>query len=231
MLAKRVMTRPVVVVAADASVYDAAEILLSARVAAAPVVDADGTMIGIVSEADLMHRPEIATVPGRSWLSRLLSDDTGSARDFVRSHSHRVADVMTRKVVTAGEQATLKEIAMLMDRHRIKRIPIVRDGRVIGIVSRANLLQGLLARQPVTLDDDTADEKVRAAVAAALSKRAWAAASPIDVVLQDGVVHLWGVVSNSTIRTACQVAAEEVRGVTRVVNHLVLVPPEAILGG
>ena len=231
MLARRIMTRPVVVVPADASVYDAAEILLSSRITAAPVVDADGTMVGIVSEADLMHRPEIATVPGRSWLSRLLSDEAGLARNFVRSHSHRVADVMTRKVVTAGEQTTLKEIAVLMERHHVKRIPIVRDGKVIGIISRANLLQGLLARRPVALDDDAADEKARAAVAAALARQTWATAWPIDVVLQDGVVHLWGIVGSLTIRTACQVAAEEVRGVTRVVNHIVLVPPEATLGG
>lgn len=231
MLAKRVMTKPVVVVAADASVYNAAEILLGARITAAPVVDADGTLVGIVSEADLMHRPEIATVPGRSWLNRLLSDDAGLARDFVRSHSHRVADVMTRKVVTAGEQTTLKEIATLMERHRVKRIPIVRDGKVVGIVSRGNLLQGLLARQPASPDDDAADEKVRAAVAAAIARQAWATAWPIDVVLQDGVVHLWGIVGSPTIRTACQVAAEEVRGVTRVVNHIVLVPPEVTLGG
>ena len=229
MLAKRIMTRPVVVIAADASVYDAAEILLSSRITAAPVVDADGTMVGIVSEADLMHRPEIATVPGRSWLSRLLSDDAGLARDYVRSHSHRVADVMTRKVVTAAEMATLKEVAALMERHRVKRIPIVRDGRVVGIVSRANLLQGLLARRPAAPDDDAADEKARAAVAAALARQAWASAWPIDVVLQDGVVHLWGIVGSAAVRTACQVAAEEVRGVARVVNDIVVAPPEATL--
>ena len=230
MLAKRIMTRPVVVVPADASVYDAAEILLSSRIGAAPVVDADGTLLGIVSEADLMHRPEIATVPGRSWLSRLLSDEAGVARDFVRSHSHRVADVMTRKVVTAGEQSSLKEIAALMDRHGVKRIPILRDGRLVGIVSRANLLQGLLARRPVPPDDDAADEKARAAVAAALARRSWTTAWPIDVVLHDGVVHLWGIVASPEVRTACQVAAEAVQGVSRVVNHIMIVPPEVTLG-
>ena len=230
MLAKHVMTRQVVTVEADASVYDAAEILLSSRISAAPVVDADGKMIGIVSEGDLMHRPEIATVPAKSWLSRLLTDDTTSATDFVRSHSHRVADVMTKTVVTAGELTPLKDIATLMQQHHVKRIPIVRDRRVVGIVSRANLVQGLVVRAPAFSDESAPDEKVRAAVMAELAKQDWSTPWLINVVAQNGAVHLWGVVGNSTTRTACQVAAEGVDGVKRVTNHIVLVPPDAQLG-
>ena len=230
MLAKHVMTRQVVTVEADASVYDAAEILLSSRISAAPVVDADGKMIGIVSEGDLMHRPEIATVPAKSWLSRLLTDDTTSATDFVRSHSHRVADVMTKTVVTAGELTPLKDIATLMQQHHVKRIPIVRDRRVVGIVSRANLVQGLVVRAPAFSDESAPDEKVSAAVMAELAKQDWSTPWLINVVAQNGAVHLWGVVGNSTTRTACQVAAEGVDGVKRVTNHIVLVPPDAQLG-
>ncbi|NDH64417.1 MAG: CBS domain-containing protein, partial [Alphaproteobacteria bacterium] len=110
MRAKHVMTRQVHSVAADSSVYDAAQVLLNAGISAAPVVDADGTLIGIVSEADLMYRAEIGTVPGKSWLQRLLADDAVLARDYIRSHSHRVADVMTKNVVTAEERASLGEI-------------------------------------------------------------------------------------------------------------------------
>src|SRR5262249_34936812 len=134
MQARQVMTRTVITVPADATVYAAAEILLGARISAAPVIDADGKMIGIVSEADLMHRPEIGTVPSKSWLQRLLGDGTVLARDYVRSHSHRVTDVMTRDVVTAGEHTALSDVATLMQRHRVRRIPIVRDGNLVGIV-------------------------------------------------------------------------------------------------
>ena len=230
MFAKQVMTRQVVAVAAEASVYDAAEILLNARISAAPVVDADGRMIGIVSEADLMHRPEIATVPGKSWLQRLLADDTIMAKDFIHSHSHRVADVMTKSVVSAEEHSSLKEISSLMQRHHVRRIPIVRNGKVVGIVSRANLLQGLLAREPLSANGSADDEKIRAAVTAELARHSWATAWPINVVAQSGVVHLWGLVSNGTMKTACQVAAESVHGVKRVTNHVTLVPPEVHFG-
>ena len=148
MHALQAMTHPVVTVPADATVFAAADLLLGSRISAAPVVDADGKLVGIVSEADLMNRPEVGTVPAKSWMQRLLADNALLARDYIRSHSHRVADVMTREVITAGERTQLAEIARLMERHHIKRVPIVRDGKVIGIVSRANLLQGLLAREP-----------------------------------------------------------------------------------
>src|SRR5271170_6258508 len=113
MRAKQVMSTRVHTIAADASVYDAAQVLLNAGVSAVPVVDADGRMIGIVSEADLMYRTEIGTVPGKSWLQRLLADNVMLARDYIRSHSHRVADVMTKNVVTAGEETSLSDIAAL----------------------------------------------------------------------------------------------------------------------
>src|SRR5258708_4583189 len=158
MQAMQVMTRPVVTVPADATVFAAADILLGSRISAAPVIDADGKMVGIVSEADLMNRPEIGTVPGKSCLQRLLADDAMLARDYVRSHSHHVADVMTRNVITAEERAELVDIAALMQRHNVKRVPIVRDGKVVGIVSRANLLQGLLAREPQPADGLAGDE-------------------------------------------------------------------------
>ncbi len=173
MRANQIMTRNVVVIAADYSVYDAAEIMLNSNISAAPVVDADGKMIGIVSEADLMHRPELGTVPARSWLERLLADDTTGAKDFIRSHSHRVSDVMTKKVISAGEGTTVQELAALMQRHHVKRIPILREGKLVGIVSRANLLQGLLTREPESLHGKADDAALRTAVTATLAKRGW----------------------------------------------------------
>jgi CBS domain-containing protein len=230
MRAKQVMTRLIYTVTADASVYDAAQVLLNAGISAAPVVDADGTLIGIVSEADLMYRSEIGTVPGKSWLQRLLADDAVLANDYIRAYSHRVADVMTRNLVTADERATLGEIATLMQRHRVKRIPIVRDGKVVGIVSRANLLQGLLAREPASSDDLAANEVVRTLVTSELARHGWATSQTSCVVVENGVVHLWGYVNSDAVRDAYRIAAENVRGVKRVENHMKILPPETRLG-
>jgi CBS domain-containing protein len=230
MRAKQVMSRPVQTIAADASVYEAAHVLLNAGVSAAPVVDPGGSIVGIVSEADLMHRPEIGTVPGKSWLQRLLADDSAMARTYVRSHSHRVADVMTRNVMTADEGASLPDIAALMERHRVKRIPIMREGRLVGIVSRANLLQGLLARTPSPSKDVAADETLRASVTVELARHGWAVSQAAGVVAENGVVHLWGHVNSDAVKDACQVAAEGVRGVKRVENHMNVLPPEMRFG-
>jgi CBS domain-containing protein len=221
MYALKVMTRPVVTVPADATVWAAADILLGSRISAAPVVDADGRMIGIVSEADLMNRPEIGTVPGRSWLQRLLADEAVLARDYMRSHSHHVADVMSRTVVTVEERTDLKEIASLMQRHGIKRVPVVRDGKVVGIVSRANLLQGLLARAPRPAEGEVQDESVRARVSDELARHSWGFAVS-NVVVENGVVYLWGYVSSASARDAVRVAVENVPGVKRVMNKIVV---------
>ena len=229
MHALQVMTRPVVTVPADATVYAAADVLLGSRISAAPVVDPDGRLIGIVSEADLMNRPEIGTVPSRSWLQRLLADNAVLARDYVRSHSHHVADVMTRDVVTAEERTDLADIAALMQRHHIKRVPIVRDGKVVGIVSRANLLQGLLARGSQPAEEIAGDESVRATVSAELAKHPWGS-GVTNVVVDKGVVHLWGHVASGASKDAARVAVETVAGVRRVVNNIVVMPKDIYFG-
>jgi len=230
MRANQIMTKKVIVIAADYSVYDAAEIMLNSSISAAPVVDADGRIIGIVSEADLMNRPEIGTVPGKSWLQRLLADHTATAKAFVRSHSHRVTDVMTKTVVSADERATVQELVALMQRHHVKRIPILRDDKVVGIVSRANVLQGLLAREPSSLNGKADDEALRIAVTTTLAQRGWASAPTTNVVSRDGVVHLWGCVENETIKKAFEIAAENVHGVQRVQNHMMVLAPEVRFG-
>ncbi|CAN5835067.1 CBS domain-containing protein [soil metagenome] len=226
MHALQVMTRPVVTVPADATVFAAADILLGARISGAPVIDADGTLVGIVSEADLMNRPETGTIPSRSWLQRLLADDTVQARDYIRSHSHHVADVMTRQVVTAGERMPLKDIAALMQDHHIKRVPIVRNGRVVGIVSRANLLQGLLAREAHPSEASSSDDALRAKVAAELARHGWIS-GVANAVVDKGAVHLWGLVGTSVCKDAVRIVVENISGVRRVVNNIVVMPQAA----
>lgn len=230
MRAKHVMTTSVYAVPVGASIFDAAELLVSAGVSAVPVVDGSGKMVGIVSEADLMCRAEIGTTPDKSWLHRLFADDAATASDYVRSHSHRVADVMTRDVVTATEDTKLGELATLMHKHSIKRIPILREGSIVGIVSRANLLQALLSREPAGGAPHLSDEETRRAVVAELEKTGLVSAWPANVVVNAGVVHLWGFVASSEVSKACRVAAENVAGVKGVKNHLRLVPASVSMG-
>ncbi len=230
MRARDVMTEGVVCLPVSASIFDAAELLLGTGISAVPIVDGKGVMVGIVSEADLIRRAEIGTTPRKSWLSRFLADDATSAQDFVRSHSRRVGEVMTREVVTADEDAELGRLAELMERHGVKRIPIVRDGTVMGIVSRADLLQALLSREADGPAGQPSDAELRRAVIAALEKHGWTSAWPTNVFVNSGVVHLWGFVSSDEVRKAYRVAAENVAGVKKVKNHLRLMPASVGMG-
>jgi CBS domain-containing protein len=231
MRAKDIMTESIVCVNVKETVFDAAELLLGAGVSAAPVVNDQGNVLGIVSEADLIHRAEIATAPRRSWLQRLLGGEATAARDFVSTHARKVADVMTREVVTASDDATLVELVELIEKHRVKRIPIVRDDKLVGIVSRANLLGALLSREPESgaagLPDDN---QLRQAVVDVVDKQAWKSRWPVNVVVSDRTVHLWGFVESEDIRKAYRVAAENVPGVKKVKSHLRSIPASVGLG-
>ena len=229
MRAKDVMTEGVICVDVKESIFDAAELLLGARVSAAPVVD-KGIVVGIVSEADLLRRAEIGTVPLKSWWGRLLASENTSAREFVEAHARKVSDVMTKAVITAEEDASLDELVDLMERHNVKRIPIVRDGKLVGVVSRANLLEALLSREPDGPVVQPSDDEMRRAVVEALEKHAWTSRWPTNVFANDGVVHLWGFVEDEEVRKAYRVAAENVLGVKRVKSHLRSMPASVGMG-
>lgn len=230
MRAKDIMSREIVCVGVEESVFDAAELLLSSRVSAAPVTNDKGAIVGIVSEADLVRRAEIGTAGKKTWLGRLLDSEASAARDFVAAQTRRVVDVMTKDVVTADEDATLSELVELMERHDIKRVPIVRAGSVVGIVSRADLLRALLSREPGGPALQPTDRALRENVVDALENRAWTSRWPINVYANDGVVHLWGFVEGKEVRDAYRVAAENVPGVRRVKNHLRTVPSSVGMG-
>jgi CBS domain-containing protein len=230
MRAKDIMTESIVCVNVKETVFDAAELLLGAGVSAAPVVNDKGNVVGIVSEADLIHRAELETAPRKSWLQRLLGTEATAARDYVTSHARKVADVMTREVVTASDEATLGELVGLIEKHRVKRIPIVCDDKLVGIVSRANLLGALLSREPDTAVGLADDKSLRQAVVDAFDKQAWKSRWPVNVVVNDGVVHLWGFVEGEEVRKAYRVAAENVPGVKKVKSHLRSIPATVGMG-
>lgn len=221
MQAKHVMTSPVITVTVDATVAEIAELLLTRRISGVPVTDAAGRVVGIVSEGDLLHRRESGTERRRPrWLSLLVSGGS-QANEFVKTHGTRAADVMTRPVVSVSPDTDLADIAVLMERERIKRVPVLEDGRAVGIVSRANLLHGLVAvRRNAPAAASGGEDAIRDALMKRLEGESWIDLNQVNVVVKDGVVHLWGVVDSDEQRRALHVAAESVPGVTRIEEHL-----------
>lgn len=221
MRAGDLMTPDVVTAGPEAAVDEIARLMLAHHISAVPVVDAAGRLLGIVSEGDLVRRVETATAGRRAWWLELLADPATLARDYVKTHSRRAADLMTPDVVTVGVDTPLEEVARLLERRRIKRVPVVRDGRVVGIVSRADLVRGLAVRpsepHPATAADDRA---IRERVLAALRGQPWWVGTYRNIVVVDGVVHLWGLARSQAERDAMRVAAETVPGVRGVEDHL-----------
>lgn len=222
MLAKDVMTSPVTTVGPDTPVAEVAALLLERHISAVPVVEADGRLIGIVSEGDLMRRSESGTERRHAWWLALFSDPRADAREYVKSHGLRARDVMSRELVTVGEDAPIDRIADLLEEHGIKRVPVVSAGKVLGIVSRANLLQALVARPragAVPADDRALREKVKQAL-----EETGARSLYVNVVVADGVVHLWGLAYTEEEREAMRIAAEGVSGAKEVQVRINLLP-------
>lgn len=220
------MTSKVISVGEDALVADIARTLLEHRIGAVPVLDADGRPVGIVSEGDLVRRPESRTDSrgGAWWLAWLCSPEERAA-EYAKSHGRRARDVMTQPVVTVEESAPLEQVADLLERRRIKRVPVVSDGRLVGILSRANLLHGLATARPgATLTSD--DETIRASVLETLRETAGVRDELMNVVVANGTVHLWGAVHSEAERRAARVAAESTIGVRAVTDHLGVLPPQ-----
>ncbi len=207
MQAKDVMSDGVMSVTSDATVFDAAMLLVNTHVSAMPVVDKDGVMLGIVSEADLIARAIGGQAKGTSDPSR----------------SQRVVDVMTKDVIAVDETASLEEIAALMARHKIKRVPVLRGKSVVGVVSRIDLLRGLISTTPQNYRATMAlssDDEIRRAILAAVQGQSWSRAMRLDVAVSHRVVHLWGMVPSEQVRMAYAEAASKVPGVAKVENHM-----------
>ena len=225
MKAMDVMTRDVVSISPDASIMEAVRTMLQHKISGLPVIDPSGRLSGIVTEGDFLRRTETGTQRKRSRWVELLLGPGRLADDYSRSSGRKVSDVMSFDVCTATEDAPLEQVVNLMERHRIKRIPIVRDDKVVGIITRANLMRALatlaLAERP-TAADDTA---IRERLLAELKSQRWAPIGLMDVVVKDGVVKLSGALTDERERQAIRIAAENIPGVKKVEDHLVWIEP------
>ena len=223
MKAHNVMVSPVITVRASSLVKDAAKILLDRHISAVPVVDDDGKLVGIVSEGDLLHRSEVGTERQRSWWLRLLTGDETLAAEYAKAHARKVVDVMTRKVITATPETPLHEIATLLEKNSIKRVPIVRGDQLVGIVSRANLVQAFAsARKEIQIP--LTDSAIRDKLLTNLGGQPWARTGLLNITVGGGVVDLWGFIDSDAQRTALRVAAESTPGVVSVNDNLAMRP-------
>jgi len=215
-----VMVRDVVTVHPDTDVADAIKLLAELDISALPVVAAEGRLVGIISEADLLHRAEIGTEKRRSWLIESLTAASALADEFAKSHGRKVGEIMTEDVVSAAEDAPLAEIAALFERKRIKRVPIVRDGKVVGIVSRSNLIQALASAVGAAAPHEASDRRIREELLSHLEQQDWTDFGSRNVTVSGGVVRLWGLITTEAERKALTALAEEVPGVTQVIDEM-----------
>jgi len=221
MRAMDVMTADVITVKENASVGDVAKLLAERGISAVPVVDGDNRIIGMVSEGDLLHRTETGTERRRSWWLELIASTNELAVDYIRSHGGSVKDVMTRDVISVSDTTPVAYIAILLEKNRIKRVPVVRDGRLVGIVSRANLVRALaMTVDEAPSDAESDDRAIRDTLLAELQAQKWAEVAPANVTVRDGVVHLWSSYYSEEEKRALIVAAENIPGVRRVEDHM-----------
>ncbi|MDL2410252.1 CBS domain-containing protein [Rhizobium calliandrae] len=213
MLVRDVMKLRIIRVSPDNSVKQAAELMLANHISGLPVIDDEGQLVGLITEGDLLRRSELGH---RTKADQSLSPEE-MAKTYIKSNAWKVADVMSRNPVSVEEDAPLARVANLMQEHGIKRLPVMRAGAMIGIVSRADLLQAIIFAKP----DETApgDEAIRRSIVTRLNENTGLEGQDLTVTVANGVVHLWGSVSTEECRRAARVAAESVRGVAGVVDH------------
>jgi CBS domain-containing protein len=223
MLARDVMTTPVIAVARDAAVPDIAEVLLAGRISAVPVVEDDGRVCGIVSEGDLINRADAGTRHRRAWWLEMLKGNDERAQAFTKAHGTRAEDVMSAEVVSVGEDTPLPEIAATLEKHHVKRVPVLREGRLVGIVSRANLLHGLASSAP-SWAPQPGDRAVRAELQRKLDE-AGLPMHQINVMVRGGTVQLWGWIDSDAQRRAARVAVESTQGADSLEDNLVITTP------
>ncbi len=225
MQAGDIMTRKVATLRPETTIADAIATMVDGRISGVPVLDGFGRLVGILTEGDLLRRTEIGTEPHRPGWLRFLRGTGRAATDYVRARTHRVEDVMTPTPETVGSAATLDEVVALMERKRIRRVPVVDGGVLVGIVSRADLVRALGQTMLHPADPPGDDLAIRAGVLAELKRNDWSSMCEIAVSVEHGVVELAGPVQSDAVRTGLRVAAERVAGVVKVENRVVVIDP------
>jgi CBS domain-containing protein len=227
MIVSDVMTRKVLSVTPDETVEHAANLMLRYGISGLFVVDAKGTLAGVVTEGDLLRRDELGTERHRPWWLRVLVSPGRQALDFTRAHGRRVSDIMTADVICVSPDARLEDVVETMEKQRIKRVAVTENGHMIGVIARSDLLRALLTHERETKPQATQedDRSIRSGILAGLEAASWAPLTTLNVTVVNGVVDVWGTITNPDERRAICVIAENVPGVKTVHDHLVFVEP------
>ena len=226
MQVRDVMTRGVVMVNEGAPLGDAINIMVGHKISGVPVVDGQTNLVGILTEGDLLRRTETGTGTHRpKWLDFLMGPGH-SAADYVHTHSRRVDDLMTRDVASVTEDASLESVVGLMEHKHVKRVPVLRDGQVVGIVSRADLIRILARALDAVTSGARTDAAIRNRLEGELQGQSWYARN-INISVEAGVVTLDGIIMDDRTRDALRVAAQNVPGVKTVQDQLVWVDPSS----
>ena len=225
MRAADIMTMDPVCISPDASIAEAIRVMLQRKFSGLPVVDSAGALVGIVTEGDLLRRTEIGTQRKRSRWMEILLGPGRMATEYVHASGRKVREVMSPDVETATEDSPLEAVVALMERHRIKRVPVMHSGKVVGIICRANLLRALASvlgeMKPATTDDVS----IRRRIYAELERQRWAPINLVDIQVRNGVVHLWGTLLDERHRPAIRVVVENTPGVRQIEDHLAWIEP------
>jgi CBS domain-containing protein len=224
MRAHQIMTRSVITVTPETSVVEAANIMLQRHVSGLPVVDSAGALVGIISEGDFIRRAEINTGRKRSGFMKFILGAGREAADFVHEHGSKVGEIMTPEPLTVTEETDLEQIVELMEKNDVKRLPVTRGNKLVGIVTRSNLLQAVASLARDIPDPTADDDHIRNRIINAMEKNHWCPWG-LNVVVRDGIVHLSGVITEERSRQAAIVCAESVSGVKKVHDHLCWVEP------
>lgn len=225
MKALDVMQHELITTTAETAIDDAIRLMVENRISGLPVVDSTGAVLGILSEGDLLRRTELGTearVP--AWIGWLTGQGR-AAHNYVREHARKVAEIMTAPAISVTPQTELAEVVALMESRRIKRVPVVGDGRLVGMLTRADLLRALESLLPKVDSRPVADARLRLRLLASLRGQSWAPRASVDFKVVDGVVELLGVITDEQTRQAMQVLAENTPGVRAVINHLIWIEP------
>jgi CBS domain-containing protein len=225
MKASDIMSPRVISIAPDANVQDAIQMMLQMHISGLPVIDSNRTLVGVVTEGDFLRRAETGTERKRPRWLEFVMGPRRMAEEYVHAHSRRVDEVMTRDPVTCTEDTSLDEVVQMMERRRIKRLPVMRGTQVVGILSRANLLRALANLGAAAPPPAKSDADIRAQLLAEFEKQTWAPVALIDAVVKDGVVELWGTITEESQGEALRVCAENIPGVKSVVSHLTWIEP------
>ena len=225
MKAMDVMQRELITTTAETAIDDAVRLMVAHRISGLPVVDATGALLGILSEGDLLRRTELGTQARTpAWIGWLTGQGR-AAREYVREHARKVGEIMTTPAISVAPQTELAEVVALMESRRIKRVPVVEDGRLVGMLTRCDLMRALESLLPKVDARPVADARLRLQLLALLREQKWAPRGCVDVKVVDGVVELLGVITDERTRQAVQVLAENTPGVRDVINNLIWIEP------